>query len=196
MKSWSLVVLMFTAPSVFASDLYECAPSMSDIECLIYKETNRVRVTNGESKLLISPECTEAAIYHAESMEESGVYAHEIKGYKNFGQRMDSFRVRGSRMAENIHHRAMAHFKSNEEAARIIVADWYNSKGHRKNMMNSSFKSIGISVVGDYQVQCFTDYADSRDLEQARRESREAANASDSKESLLRRIKIPNPFKR
>lgn len=192
-----MLILSFAlfAPHLFAqSAAFDCSAEMSELECKIYQETNLVRETHGEAKLLISPECTQAAIYHAESMEESGVYGHEIKGYKSFPERMNSFRVRGSRMAENIHHRALAHFSTLDEAAREIVSDWYESKGHRKNMMNKNFKAIGVAVVGDYQVQCFTDYADSSPKEQvpAQTESKSEGSLKD----IFKKIKIPNPFKR
>ena len=160
MNKFILILMAMSALNTYAAtELLPCNSEMSDLECKIYEQTNETRVSKGLGQLSISPECMAAATYHAESMQESGVYAHEIKGYKTFPQRMNSFKVPGMKMAENIHHRALAYFSSNDEAAKEIVGDWYDSKGHRKNMMNRSFKSMGVSVVGDYQVQCFSDYA-------------------------------------
>ncbi len=87
---------------------------------------------------------------------------------------MNSFHVPGRHLAENIHHREIARFATLDEAAREVVIDWYNSKGHRKNMMNRSFKSMGIAAFDDYQVQCFSD----------------ASSGSESRETAPK-----NPFK-
>lgn len=140
-------------------ELLPCTEGLNSLECKIYQETNRTRLEHGLQQLEILEQCQQAAIYHTESMAESGVYAHEIRGYKSFPERMNSFRVPGKHLAENIHHRDTSRFKDEDEAAREIVADWYNSKGHRKNMMNRSFTSMGIAAFDDYQVQCFSDAA-------------------------------------
>lgn len=187
-----IFILIGILPLTFTLSAQECVSDMSELECKIFQETNRVRESHGAKRLSVSFECTEAARYHAESMEESGVYGHEIKGYKSFPERMNYFRVRGSRMAENIHHRVIAHFSSEDEAAREIVSDWYDSKGHRKNMMNKSFKSLGVAVVGDYQVQCFSDYADSSAVVAEPVKESEGGGLKD----FFGGIKIRNPFKK
>lgn len=158
MKTIAVISSVFFCFNLLAeTTLLSCPEDLNSLECKLYQETNRTRVEHGLSQLEILPECQEAAIYHAESMVESGVYAHEIRGYKSFPQRMNSFKVPGSRMAENIHHRIISTFKDEDEAAVEVVSDWYDSKGHRKNMMNRAFKSMGIAAFGDYQVQCFSD---------------------------------------
>ncbi len=158
MKITTLALSTLISFNLFAAtDLLPCPEVLNSLECKIYQETNLTRTEHGLNQLEILSECQEAAAYHVESMVESGVYAHEIRGYKSFPERMNSFRVPGRRMAENIHHRLLAHFSDEDEAAREIVLDWYNSKGHRKNMMNKDFNSMGIAAFGDYQVQCFSD---------------------------------------
>lgn len=191
----TLGLLAFSlAPTTYASaSVFECSSGMSDIECQIYLETNRVRAENRRSKLLISQECTDASVYHAIQMDKTGVYAHNIEGDLNFGERMEHFNVPGARMAENLHNRRMYRFSSNEQAAKEIVQDWYDSTGHRKNLLNRNFKSIGIAVIGDFQVQCFTDYADSEQLQLA--EEQEQSERRTLRD-LFDEIRIPNPFKR
>ena len=194
MNKATILIGLLTSISLPLYASFECTEGMNELECKIFHETNRVRAQHGEKLLAVSPECTKAAIYHAESMEESGVYAHEIKGYKNFGERMNSFRVPGMRMAENIHHRVIAHFANLDEAAQVIVGDWYDSKGHRKNMMNSGFKGIGVAVVGDYQVQCFTDYIAPGSA--SAQDDQEAEGEKPSLKDFFGKIRISNPFKK
>lgn len=152
------------------ASVFDCHPSLNELECLIYQETNQLRLNEGLHRLVFSEQCQEAAVYHAQRMSETGVYAHEIKGDMTFGERVEYFAVPGSRISENIHARKMREFSSVEQAAREIVQDWYDSRGHRRNMMNSSARAIGVAAFGDYQVQCFTDRADSQTLEEAQRE--------------------------
>jgi len=37
-----------------------------------------------------------------------------------------------------------------------VVNDWMNSEGHRKNILNSNFKYIGVGVDGTAWTQLFT----------------------------------------
>lgn len=155
----SKVLLLCLFPFTSALAILDCPPEYSNLECLIYKETNRLRIENRLQPLQHSDECTEASIYHAQRMHETGVYAHNIEGDLTFPERMSRYQVRGNRMAENIHNRRLDRFTSDEEAAHTIVLDWYNSQGHRRNMLNREFQSIGIATYGDFQVQCFTTHA-------------------------------------
>ncbi len=172
------------------ASVFECHESLNELECLIYQETNKLRLKEGLPRLVFSEQCQAAAAYHTQRMAETGVYAHEIKGDMTFGQRVEYFEVPGSRVSENIHARKMKEFSSVEEAASEIVNDWYESRGHRKNMLNSSARAIGIAAFKDYQVQCFTDRANPEVLEQARLEDKEA------RPSALNSILNKLPWKR
>ncbi len=72
--------------------------------------------------------------------------AHGYLGHGNFGRRLQSFGVRRRAVAENLAWAAGARVD-----ARMIVAQWLASEGHRANLLSAEFRRVGIgAAIGRY----------------------------------------------
>ncbi|MFF3315930.1 CAP domain-containing protein [Streptomyces sp. NPDC003035] len=79
-----------------------------------------------------------AAQAHADDMAARDYYDHNSPDGRDAGDRITAAGYTWSSWAENIHRGP----KTPAEA----VEDWMNSDGHRRNMLNCSFKDIGVGV--------------------------------------------------
>jgi len=73
-------------------------------------------------------------------ISHAGFPSARIKAYMNLFSNM---KPEMSFSAENV---AFTYAATAQEAARALVSMWYRSSGHRKNMLNTSYKFIGIGI--------------------------------------------------
>ncbi len=108
-------------------------------EKLIFYLTNSCRRLNGVSPVAYSKRVSKAARYHSVDMAENDYFSHENKSGANPGDRLDKYGVSYNAYGENI-----------AAGQRMLVYDfndgWYNSKGHRKNMLNPIYTHIGLGM--------------------------------------------------
>src|SRR5690606_30299855 len=102
-------------------------------------------------RLHLSQQCQLMAQAHAEDMAENDFFSHTSPKEGGFSERVKRFGLNG-RSAENIARGTQL------DAERAIIL-WMNSQGHRKNILNPAYVSLGVGVAigGDqaYFVQCF-----------------------------------------
>lgn len=133
---------MSTAAVSMAADP---APSAQD---QVVSLVNQARSTAGCAPLTVDGRLTRAATEHSADMARRGYFSHTTPEGITFGQRV---RVAGypAPGAENI---ARGHVSADQ-----VVGDWLKSRGHRKNIMDCSLRTIGVGVEysGHYWTQDF-----------------------------------------
>jgi uncharacterized protein YkwD len=143
------------------------------LEELVVTETNRERKAGGLNPLKPSTRLAGAARTHSADMAKRGYFSHDTKKLLKDGSfaariRTDDYSPRG--LAENIAMQPIVYRRttktdnrsdrsrsvvsdeshSYESMAREVVKQWMESPGHRRNIMDSAYTSIGIGcAVGD-----------------------------------------------
>ncbi|MFF9912662.1 CAP domain-containing protein [Streptomyces sp. NPDC013457] len=112
---------------------------------------NTEREKAGCSPLRADGRLHESAQAHADDMADRDYYAHTTPEGRDAGDRITAAGYTWSSWAENIHRGP----KTPVEA----MEDWMNSDGHRRNILNCSFKDLGVGVAltsgGPWWVQNF-----------------------------------------
>ncbi|MEU1307354.1 CAP domain-containing protein [Streptomyces cinnamoneus] len=99
---------------------------------------NAERAKNGCSPVTVNAKLQAAAQGHSDDMAARDYYAHTSPEGKSPGDRMTAAGYRWSTYGENI-------FKSPKDA-RTAMDGWMKSSGHRANILNCSFKEIGVGI--------------------------------------------------
>lgn len=133
------------------------ASSNEQFEQEVLQLVNQVRKRRGLKPLVLHPELTNAARYHAKDMAVDNYFEHDSydrlkngrkKRVGSFTDRLESFSsTRWFGWAENI---AMGH-----TSPKSVMQSWMRSSGHRVNLLNAKYKYIGIAYIDGYWVQNF-----------------------------------------
>lgn len=106
---------------------------------------NAARERSGLRPLRLNPRLTVAARRHAGDMQRRNYFAHDSLGGGSFVDRIkDSGYLDGAgswSVGENIAWGSHGH-----AAPRVIGRMWMDSPGHRANILNGSFRDIGIGL--------------------------------------------------
>jgi uncharacterized protein YkwD len=110
--------------------------------------TNRARTNAGCAALRADPRLTAAAQGHSADMAARDYFAHDSPDGRTFADRITAAGY-PSPGGENI-------AKGQRTAAEVVLA-WLNSPGHRRNIEDCSFTTIGVGLAGadDYWTQDF-----------------------------------------
>ena len=106
----------------------------------IIDRTNALRRENGVSALAVNDKLMQAAQVRADEMAAHTVYSHTRPNGGKFNTVTDC-----PYMAENI-HRIADWTTSNQTLTERVVADWYASTVHHKNMVNPRLSEIGVGL--------------------------------------------------
>jgi len=93
-----------------------------------------------------------AAVGHAADMSKKGYFSHNSLDGRTSDQRM---------VAAGYGYNGFKSFAVGENIAQgqmsiaEVMAGWFKSPGHCKNLMNPEFKEVGIAKYNDYWVQDF-----------------------------------------
>ncbi|NUR98838.1 MAG: CAP domain-containing protein [Kribbellaceae bacterium] len=98
--------------------------------------TNQIREQQGCGPLKLDSALVEAAGKHASDMVRRHYMDHTNPDGQDPGDRMKAAGYRGSTWGENI--------AAGYDSAEKVVAAWMQSDGHRKNILNCRFTTIGI----------------------------------------------------
>lgn len=120
---------------------------MSSEEIEMFKATNQQRLVQGLGPLEVSSTCVRAAQEHAFDMVRRGYFSHDSPN-ESFSQRMNRYGLLGTYVGENI-------ARGSEDVSTILNM-WMNSSGHRANILNAQYRSLGIGKFQDHWVQCFS----------------------------------------
>lgn len=106
-------------------------------EYAVVRAMNSVRAANGLPPLRIGRALTRAARAHSVDMVRRGYFDHGP-----FVQRLRRFGVRASYVGENLAS------GSTPLSAAAIVQMWIASPPHRQNLLDRSFRRVGVGVAG------------------------------------------------
>ena len=106
-------------------------------ELAVVKLINSFRARNGVPALLVGPALSRAAQAHSRDMARRGYFDHGA-----FATRLRSFGVRAPYVGENIAAGTRPLTPS------TIVRMWIQSPPHRENLLDRSFRRIGVGVAG------------------------------------------------
>lgn len=89
----------------------------------------------------------QAALVHSNDMYANNYFSHAAQDGSKAGDRLDDAGYHWRTYGENI---ALGYRNERE-----VVNGWLQSPGHCKNIMNRSYKEMGVSRVGNYWTQVF-----------------------------------------
>lgn len=123
--------------------------SVLSFEEEVVRLTNEKRTDYGLSALTINWELFRVARYKSQDMHDLGYFSHTSPTYGSPFDMMKSFGISYRAAGENI--------AKGQTTPAAVVNAWWNSEGHRQNMLNASFTQIGVGYVADgkYWTQMF-----------------------------------------
>lgn len=99
---------------------------------------NAQRAQAGCGPLSVDSKLTAAAQVHSEDMANRGFFDHASPEGNHADQRIEAAGYRWSSWGENI--------ARGQKDPAAVMESWMNSPGHRANILNCSFKQIGVGV--------------------------------------------------
>jgi uncharacterized protein YkwD len=136
------------ATSMTPSPLASAGATPTGGEVAIVRAMNVVRARNGAPALRVGRALTRAARAHSADMARKGYFDHGA-----FVQRLRSFGVRAPYIGENLAYGTVS------LTAAAIVQMWIASPPHRQNLLDRSFRRIGVGVAGSSRKLITADFA-------------------------------------
>ena len=120
-----------------------------DYEKEVVRLVNEERAKYGLGALKEDWELSRVARYKSQDMKDKKYFSHTSPTYGSPFEMMKAFGLSYSYAGENI---AMG-----QRTPKEVVNAWMNSPGHRANILNASYKKIGVGYVtgGNYWTQMF-----------------------------------------
>lgn len=112
--------------------------SLDGQERLNFHTTNAVRAINGKSSLEYSEKASACVRKHCEDMSARNYFSHDTPEGVTSSQRMRNSGIEYTSCAENLAAGYLDAFG--------IVDGWYNSSGHRKNLLDEKYRYLGVGV--------------------------------------------------
>jgi uncharacterized protein YkwD len=116
--------------------------------CLI----NNRRTRRGLPRLRINNRLSKAAKWHTHDMVRRSYFGHVSRRGRDVVDRLYGARYLGGRFSWAVGEN-LAWGSGNRGTPRQIVQAWMNSPGHRRNMLDSRFREIGIGVIANGPVR-------------------------------------------
>jgi uncharacterized YkwD family protein/spore coat assembly protein SafA len=115
----------------------------------VIRLVNEIRVKNGLNTLEADWELSRVARYKSQDMKENNYFSHTSPVYGTPFAMIKNFGISYKSAAENI--------ARGQKTPKAVVNSWMNSSGHRANILNASYKKIGVGYVasGSYWTQMF-----------------------------------------
>ncbi|MGW3360795.1 sigma-70 family RNA polymerase sigma factor [Streptomyces bungoensis] len=110
----------------------------SDTVTQVVALVNKERAAAGCGPLTEDPQLEQAAQGHSDDMAARGFFDHTNPDGADPGQRITAAGYRWSTYGENI--------AQGQQTPEAVMDSWMNSPGHRANILNCSFKDIGVGV--------------------------------------------------
>src|ERR1044072_2177164 len=133
-RSLALAILCLFAFPVAAS---AADPAPDPEERAFCKTINTYRAQNGLPALKLSVALTKASEWMSADMARNDIFDHTDSLGRSFSKRISAFGYTGATRGENI-----AGVTNGSAAA--MFSQWKSSSVHKKNMLSSSYKVIGI----------------------------------------------------
>ena len=115
----------------------------------VVRLVNEIRVKNGLNTLTADWELSRVARYKSQDMKDNKYFSHTSPIYGTPFNMIKNFGISYKSAAENI--------AKGQATPQAVVNAWMNSSGHRANILNASYKKIGVGYVaeGNYWTQMF-----------------------------------------
>ena len=110
--------------------------SSNDFTKQVLQLTNDFRQENGLKPLTWDPELATAAQKHSDNMGKQDFFSHTGKDGSKLGDRIRAAGDDSRTFGENI--------AAGQRTPEQVVQGWMNSPGHRRNILNPNFESIGV----------------------------------------------------
>lgn len=117
------------------------ANAMTAYELEVVELVNDIRRQNGLGELKINWQLSRVARYKSEDMKKNNYFDHQSPTYGSPFDMMRSFGISYKTAGENI--------AKGQKSPKAVVDAWMNSKGHRANILSSSYKEIGVGHVSN-----------------------------------------------
>lgn len=135
---------LVTLPVVLGAPAADAA---TDPASTIIQMTNAARAQKGCGALARNTNLDRAAQGYAGQMSRSGKFSHNGSDGSRFDQRI---------RAAGYPRPGGENLGTGQSSAREVMTDWMNSAGHRRNILDCSFKTIGVGTTRNgYWVQEF-----------------------------------------
>ncbi|MFE1291370.1 sigma-70 family RNA polymerase sigma factor [Streptomyces sp. NPDC058751] len=126
------------APTRRASGLAQAQSAPAGTVAQVVALVNKERAAVGCGPLTEDPQLEDAAQAHSEDMAARDFFEHTNPDGVDPGQRITAAGYRWSTYGENI--------AEGQQTPQAVMESWMNSPGHRANILNCSFKNIGVGV--------------------------------------------------
>lgn len=123
--------------------------SVTAFETEVVRLVNEERTARGLAPLTQNWELSRVARYKSQDMHDNGYFSHTSPVYGTPFQMIKSFGLSYRTAGENI--------ARGQATPQAVVRAWMGSAGHRANILNASFREIGVGYVatGRYWTQMF-----------------------------------------
>ncbi|MGW1747699.1 sigma-70 family RNA polymerase sigma factor [Streptomyces sp. NPDC002092] len=125
-------------PSRTATGTPEAASTPSGTVAQVVALVDKERAANGCGALTEDPRLEKAAQGHSDDMAARNFFDHTNPDGLDPGQRITAAGYKWSTYGENI--------AQGQQTPQAVMESWMNSPGHRANILNCSFKDIGVGV--------------------------------------------------
>lgn len=127
--------------------------NMSQMETEVVRLVNIERQKNGLSSFTVNGKLSDVARMKSKDMASNNYFSHQSPSYGSPFEMMKSFGISYKTAGENI--------AKGYNSAESVVRGWMNSQGHRENILNPSFNTIGVGAYTSsngtiYWTQMFT----------------------------------------
>lgn len=127
----------------------KATPVVKSVEARVLKLTNIERKKRGCKPLKTNKNLRKAARKHSKKMARANKMSHQLPGEKTLGKRITAAGYKNWRMVgENVAY--------GYPSAKSVVTAWMNSPGHRRNILNCSYRHLGVGVVNSNGVYWYT----------------------------------------
>lgn len=116
------------------------------VEQAIHKQVNKCRTENSCPRLSYDFHLAGIAREHSRSMSTREFFSHETPCEMSVADRYDRANYQWRTCAENIAFRHPSSLRDAEVIATEFVNGWFESPGHRENLLKSEFTVEGIGV--------------------------------------------------
>ncbi|MFB9559921.1 CAP domain-containing protein [Streptomyces tuirus] len=127
-----------TRPGSDGSDSGSGSQSDGGPEAQVLALVNKERAAAGCSPVTANDRLTRAADDYSDVMASSGVMSHTGPDGSTMTTRVEAAGYKWSTLGENI--------AQGQADAASVMKSWMNSPGHRANILNCSFKELGVGV--------------------------------------------------
>ncbi|EST18805.1 sigma-70 family RNA polymerase sigma factor [Streptomyces roseochromogenus] len=121
-----------------ASNPPQTQPDPTNVADQVVALVNKERSAAGCGPLTENPQLQKAAQGHSDDMAARHFFDHTNPDGADPGQRITAAGYQWSTYGENI--------AQGQQTAAAVMESWMNSPGHRANILNCSFKDIGVGV--------------------------------------------------